>query len=194
MTLDELYNTLTTLRALNGTMFMLIILPKCASKWWLTMYGPGNTLVWPFQKCDLEALHDYAPFGKVVENFIRNKLCLKVKSWKCVEHTRKGPTSQIEGGFQHLANSKSLIGSIKSTCSWHFIFQFHMVAQLGSLIWVVAFFLMETIDQVSLKMELSWTSNKNFQNSKKLFYHYWPWHVDVPRSRNFVKQLNLVPK
>jgi hypothetical protein len=32
MTLDELYNTLTTLRELNGTMFMLIILPKCASK------------------------------------------------------------------------------------------------------------------------------------------------------------------
>jgi hypothetical protein len=28
MTLDELYNTLTTLRALNGTMSLLIILPK----------------------------------------------------------------------------------------------------------------------------------------------------------------------
>jgi hypothetical protein len=27
-----LYNTLTTLRTLHGTMFMLIILPKCASK------------------------------------------------------------------------------------------------------------------------------------------------------------------
>jgi hypothetical protein len=25
-------------------------------------------------------LHDYAPFNKVVENFIRNKLGLKVKS------------------------------------------------------------------------------------------------------------------
>jgi hypothetical protein len=81
-----LYNTLTTLRTLNGTMFMLIILRKCASKWWLTMYGPYNPFVWPFQKWDLEALHDYAPFYKVVENFIRNKLCLRVKSWKCVEH------------------------------------------------------------------------------------------------------------
>jgi hypothetical protein len=83
--LVRLYNTLTTLRTLNGTMFLLIILPKCASKWWLTMYGPWNTFVWPFQKCDLEALCDCAPFYKVVENFIRNKLCLRVKSWKCVE-------------------------------------------------------------------------------------------------------------
>jgi hypothetical protein len=35
-----LYNNLNTLRTLNGIMFMLIIFPKCASKWWLTMYGP----------------------------------------------------------------------------------------------------------------------------------------------------------
>jgi hypothetical protein len=42
MTLDELYKTLTTLRTLNGTMFMLIILPKYASNWWLTMYGPWS--------------------------------------------------------------------------------------------------------------------------------------------------------
>jgi hypothetical protein len=44
-----------------------------------------------------------------------------------------------------------------------------MVAQLGSLIGVVVLFMMETMDQVSLKMELSWTFNKSFQNSKKLF-------------------------
>jgi hypothetical protein len=29
--------------------------------------------------------------------------------------------------------------------------------------------MMETMDQVSLKMEFSWTFNKSFQNSKKLF-------------------------
>jgi hypothetical protein len=153
-----LYNTLNTLRTLNGTMFMLIILPKCASKWWLTMYEPYNTFVWPFQKWDLEALYDCVPFYKVVENFIRNKLCLRVKSWKCVEHAQKGPTSQIEGCFQHLVYSKSLIGSIKSTCSWHFIFQFHMVAQLGSLIGVGVLFMRETMDQVSSHMKYVWIS------------------------------------
>jgi hypothetical protein len=84
-----LYNTLTTLRTLNGTMFMLIILPKCASKWWLTMYGPWSPLVWPFQKCDLGALHDYAPFSKVVENFIKNKSCKGDKSWKGSQHVQK---------------------------------------------------------------------------------------------------------
>jgi hypothetical protein len=36
----SLENTLTTLRTLNGTMFMSIILPNCASKWWLTTRGP----------------------------------------------------------------------------------------------------------------------------------------------------------
>jgi hypothetical protein len=36
----SLYNTLTTLRTYNGTMFMLIILPNYVSKWWLTKQGP----------------------------------------------------------------------------------------------------------------------------------------------------------
>jgi hypothetical protein len=81
---------------------------------------------------------------------------------------KKGPQVKFRAVSQHLVYSKSLIGSIKSTCSWHFIFQFHMVAQLGSLIGVVVLFMMETMDQVSLKMELSWTFNSSFQNSRKL--------------------------
>jgi hypothetical protein len=44
-----------------------------------------------------------------------------------------------------------------------------MVAQLDSLIWVVVLFMMDKMDQVSLKMELSGTFNNSFQNSKKLF-------------------------
>jgi hypothetical protein len=80
--------------------------------------------------------------------------------------------------------SESRINSRKLPCSCNFIFQFHMVAQLGSLIWVVVLFMMETMDQVSLKMELSWTFYKSFQNSKKLFYHFLTltcWHAAFSR-------------
>jgi hypothetical protein len=67
------------------------------------MYGPWNAFVWPFQKCDLEALRDYAPFYKVVENFIRNKICLRVKSWKYVEHAQKGAHKSDWGLFPALS-------------------------------------------------------------------------------------------
>jgi hypothetical protein len=126
----SLYNMLTTLRAHNGTMFMLIILLNCASKWWLTMYGPWNTFVWPFQKYDLGTLYCCAPIEKVEENFIRNKLCLRVKSWKCGEHAQTGPTIWIWGWFQHLAifsNPDFSVIDIGIPCSQVFIKQLELV-------------------------------------------------------------------
>jgi hypothetical protein len=103
-----LYNTLTTLRTHHGTMFMLIILPNCASKWWLTMYGPWNTFIWSFQKCDLTTLYGCAPCSKVVENFIRNKSCKGDKSWKGSQHVQKCLTTQKFPAVSHPENFEVL--------------------------------------------------------------------------------------
>jgi hypothetical protein len=53
----------------------------------------------------------------------------------------------------------------------HFIFQTHMVAQLGSLIWVKVPFVVETMKQVSSNLELIWIFKNSSQNSKGLVYH-----------------------
>jgi hypothetical protein len=91
----SLYNTLPTLRTLNGTRFMLTMLTNCVSKWWLTMGDPRTFLVWPNQKYSLGCLHGWVTLTKFVPNFMRNKSCFGGISWKCLELALTWPTRQL---------------------------------------------------------------------------------------------------
>jgi len=44
---------------------------------------------------NLETLHGFTLFTKVVANLLRNKSCFMTNSWKCVEHVQTRPTSQM---------------------------------------------------------------------------------------------------
>ena len=69
-----------------------------------------------------------------------------------------------------------------------------MVAQLDSLKGVEVPFMVKTIDQVSSNLEFIWIFKNSFQNSKSLLYHLTNIDIGIPRSPNFVKQLDLVQR
>jgi hypothetical protein len=79
----------------NELGFMFRSCPNSISTHMLTMGDPRTFLVWPNQKYSLGCLHGCATLTKFVPNFMRNKSCLVVNSWKCLEHPLIWPTRQI---------------------------------------------------------------------------------------------------
>ena len=81
---------------------------KMPSSEGLTRIDPRSLTVWLSQKSNLETLHGYALFTKVVENLLRNKSLNMIISWKCLEHAQTWPTSLKYMLISYLANfSKS---------------------------------------------------------------------------------------
>jgi hypothetical protein len=88
-----LIRTLTMLRTLIRTLFMLIMLPNYALSISVTLVDLFTSFVWLFKKYSQKCMHVCAPLSKVVAHLLRNKSCFMIISWKWPEHPQKWPRS-----------------------------------------------------------------------------------------------------